>query len=87
QKHGDKVDDVEIGIDRWAGTFRTIPMYASSATEHDLTSGILGENYLKNFIVTIDFGRMRLDLVPVARIPNESSDELLGLEGRNQIPR
>jgi hypothetical protein len=87
QKHGDKVDDVEIGIDRWAGAFRTIPMYASSATEHDLTSGILGENYLKNFIVTIDFGRMRLDLVPAARIPTESSDELLSLEGRNQIPR
>lgn len=87
QKHGDKVDDVEIGIDRWAGTFRTIPMYASSATEHDLTSGILGENYLKNFIVTIDFGRMRLDLTPVTRMPMENSDQLLDTEGRNQIPR
>jgi len=67
KKHGDKVDDVEIGIDRWAGTFRTIPMYDAGSPEH--TSGIIGENYLKNFIVTIDFGRMRLDLVPVMRIP------------------
>jgi hypothetical protein len=78
---------VEIGIDRWAGTFRTIPMYASSATDHDLTSGILGENYLKNFIVTIDFGRMRLDLIPIVRMPTESIDETLDIENRLQIPR
>jgi hypothetical protein len=69
KKHGDKVEDVEIGIDRWAGTFRTIPMYDAGSPEHEHTSGIVGENYLKNFIVIIDFGRMRLDLTPVLRIP------------------
>jgi hypothetical protein len=26
-------------------------------------SGILGENFLKNFRVVLDFGRMRLDLI------------------------
>jgi len=69
KKHGDKVEDVEIGIDRWAGTFRTIPMYDAGAPEREHTSGIIGENYLKNFIVTIDFGRMRVDLTPVLRVP------------------
>ncbi|HXA19983.1 MAG TPA: aspartyl protease family protein [Thermoanaerobaculia bacterium] len=74
EKHGDKVENIEIGIDRWAGTFRTIPMYDPGATERDLTSGIIGENYLKNFIVTIDFGRMRLDLKPLVRIPTGDTD-------------
>jgi hypothetical protein len=69
KKHGDKVEDVEIGLDQWAGMFRTIPMYDAGPVEHEHTSGIIGENYLKNFIVTIDFGRMRLDLVPIVRIP------------------
>jgi hypothetical protein len=84
KKHGDKVDDVEIGLDRWAGTFRTIPMYDAGAAEH--TSGIIGENYLKNFIVTIDFGRMRLDLIPALRIP---TGEIEGHDAvsRNQMPR
>ena len=74
EKHGDKVDNIEIGIDRWAGVFRTIPMYDPGASERDLTSGIIGENYLKNFIVVIDFGRMRLDLTPVIRIPAGDTD-------------
>ena len=63
KKHGEKLDNVEIGIDRWAGTFHTIPMY--DAGEHERTSGIVGENYLKNFDVVIDFGRMRVDLAPI----------------------
>jgi hypothetical protein len=86
KKHGDKVEDVEIGLDRWAGTFRTIPMYDAGPLEHDRTSGIVGENYLKNFIVTIDFGRMRLDLIPVLRIPMgdiEAQDSTTG----DQMPR
>jgi len=74
EKHGDKVENIEIGIDRWAGVFRTIPMYDPGATERDLTSGIIGENYLKNFIVVIDFGRMRLDLTPVIRMPAGDTD-------------
>jgi hypothetical protein len=63
KKHGEKLDNVEIGIDRWAGTFHTIPMY--DAGEHERTTGIIGENYLKNFDVVIDFGRMRVDLAPI----------------------
>ena len=59
-KTGAKVEDVQIGVDRWGGTFRTLPMYTS---EDDLrVAGIVGENYLKNFRVVLDFGRMRLDL-------------------------
>jgi hypothetical protein len=80
------VEDVEIGLDRWAGTFRTIPMYDAGPAEHDRTSGIVGENYLKNFVVTIDFGRMRLDLTPVLRMPMgelENQDTVTG----NQMPR
>ena len=63
KKHGEKVENVEIGVDRWAGTFHTIPMY--DAGEHERTNGIVGENYLKNFDVVIDFGRMRVDLAPI----------------------
>lgn len=61
-KHGEKIEGIELGIDLWAGVFRDMPMYEPS--ERDPTSGIVGENYLRNFIVTIDFGRMRVDLKP-----------------------
>jgi hypothetical protein len=60
KKRGGRLDDIELGIDRWAGTFRTIPMYDSG---DERASGILGENFLKNFRVVLDFGRMRLDLI------------------------
>ena len=63
QKHGPKVENVEVGFDKWAGIFHNLPMYDSA--EADRTAGILGENYLRHFIVTIDFGKMRLDLAPV----------------------
>jgi len=62
KKHGEKLENVEIGVDRWAGTFHTIPIY--DAGEQERTTGIIGENYLKNFDVVIDFGRMRVDLAP-----------------------
>ena len=87
EKHGDKVEDVEIGLDRWAGTFRTIPMYDAGPTEKEHTSGIIGENYLKNFVVTIDFGRMRVDLTPVIRMPVVEADDQNPTAGRGQIPR
>ena len=87
EKHGDKVEDVEIGLDRWAGTFRTIPMYDAGPTEREHTSGIIGENYLKNFVVTIDFGRMRLDLTPVLRMPIVEAEDQNAATGRLQIPR
>lgn len=60
RKHGSKVEDVEIGVDRWAGRFKTLPMYSGGETER--AAGIIGENFLKNFRATIDFGRMRVDL-------------------------
>ena len=59
-KRGQKLEDVEIGLDRWGGKFRTIPMYL--ADERDMSVGIIGQNFLKNFNVVIDFGRMRVDL-------------------------
>ena len=60
KKHGSKVEQVEIGVDRWAGAFRTLPMYTGAEQEHSV--GIVGENFLKNFRTVIDFGRMRVDL-------------------------
>jgi len=60
QKRGAKVENVEIGIDKWAGSFKTVPMYGSDDKERGV--GIIGENYLKHFNVVLDFGRMRLDL-------------------------
>jgi hypothetical protein len=59
-KRGAKLDNVEIGVDEWAGIFKTLPMYASSEREQSV--GIIGQNYLKNFNVVIDFGAMRVDL-------------------------
>lgn len=59
-KRGAKLEDVEVGIDRWGGKFRTLPMYSSD--EQDSSVGIIGQNFLKNFNVVIDFGRMRVDL-------------------------
>jgi hypothetical protein len=64
QKHGPKVENVELGFDKWAGIFHDLPMYDSA--EADRTAGIVGENYLRNFVVTLDFGRMRLDLTPIS---------------------
>ena len=60
KKSGEKLEQVEIGIDKWAGTFKTLPMYESDTDER--ASGIIGQNYLKNFNVVIDFGRMRVEL-------------------------
>jgi hypothetical protein len=59
-KHGSKVENVEVGLDTWAGTFKTIPMYSTEGKERAV--GIVGQNFLKNFNVVIDFGRMRVDL-------------------------
>jgi hypothetical protein len=59
-KRGAKVQNVEIGLDKWSGTFKTLPMYSSPGETRSV--GIVGENYLRNFIVVLDFGRMRLDL-------------------------
>ena len=60
KKRGAKIEDVEIGLDRWAGVFRTLPMY--TAGDHDRSIGIIGENFLQHFNVVMDFGTMRLEL-------------------------
>lgn len=59
QKQGSKIEKVTLGVDQWAGTFRDIPLYAS---DHGDAMGIVGEDFLRNFRVVIDFGTMRLDL-------------------------
>jgi hypothetical protein len=59
-KRGGKLENVEIGIGDWGGKFKTLPMYL--AGDHDAAVGIIGQNFLKNFNVVIDFGRMRVDL-------------------------
>jgi hypothetical protein len=84
KKHGEKLDDVELGIDRWAGVFKNLPMYAPS--ERELTSGIVGENYLRNFIVTLDFGRMRIDLKPIVVHAGGFEEELQKTGGSKQLP-
>ena len=85
QKHGEKVENVEIGIDKWAGTFRTLPMY--DAGEHEHATGIIGENFLRNFNVVIDFGRMRVDLTPIgaAALANRMEEPLPADQGK--VPR
>jgi hypothetical protein len=60
-KRGAKLENVEVGIDRWGGTFKTIPMYSSE--DEEAAVGIIGQNFLEHFNVVIDFGRMRVDLV------------------------
>jgi hypothetical protein len=59
-KSGSKLENVEVGFDGWSGKFKTIPMYDTE--EKDLSVGIVGQNFLKNFNVVIDFGTMRLEL-------------------------
>ena len=59
-KRGAKLENVQVGVDGWNGTFKTIPMYSSD--ERELAVGIIGQNFLGKFNVVIDFGRMRVDL-------------------------
>lgn len=59
QKRGAKLENVEVGVDQWAGVFKHLPLYASEQTN---AVGIIGQNFLKNFRVVMDFSAMRLDL-------------------------
>ncbi len=59
QKRGEKVEDVEVAVDAWGGKFKNLPLYTS---EQANAYGIVGQNFLRNFRVVIDFGSMRLDL-------------------------
>ena len=60
-------------------------MYDSSENERSV--GIVGENYLKNFDVVIDFGRMRVDLAPIGVLAVETVvDPLPQLTNGRQVP-
>jgi hypothetical protein len=59
QQTGQKIENVEIGVDRWAGLFKNLPLYGNESTN---ALGILGQNLLKHFVVVMDFGTMRLEL-------------------------
>lgn len=63
-KRGVMVDDVSVGIGAWQGTFKTLPLYSS---EKSGAIGLIGENFLKHFRLTIDFGTMKLSLDPPSR--------------------
>jgi hypothetical protein len=58
-KRGIKVEHVSIGIDTWAGLFKNLPLYSSPRSG---ALGLVGENFLRNFRVTLDFGRMKMTL-------------------------
>lgn len=58
-KHGAKIEDVAIGVDQWSGFFRDLPLYSTETTK---ALGIVGENFLKNFRLVLDFGSMRASL-------------------------
>jgi hypothetical protein len=59
-KRGSMLENVELGVDAWGGRFKTLPMYLSEDRESSV--GIIGQNFLRNFNVTIDFGTMRVEL-------------------------
>jgi hypothetical protein len=59
-KRGAKLENVQVGLGGWNGTFKTIPMYSSD--EREVAVGIIGQNFLGKFNVVIDFGRMRVEL-------------------------
>lgn len=60
KKRGAKIENVDVGVDKWVGTFKSLPTYSSGDEQRAV--GIIGENFLKRFVVVLDFGRMRLDL-------------------------
>jgi hypothetical protein len=66
QKTGTRVKNVEIGLHQWAGMFEDMPLYAD---DRPGAVGILGQNFLQNFHVEIDFGRMRVELHRVDPAP------------------
>lgn len=59
KKRGEKIEDVQIGVDRWAGDFKDLPLYSSESSR---AVGIVGQNLLKNFRVVLDFGTMKMEL-------------------------
>lgn len=58
-KRGIKLENVGIGIDGWEGVFKSVPLYSSPRSG---AFGLVGENFLRNFKVRIDFGRMKISL-------------------------
>ncbi|MGK2857697.1 MAG: retroviral-like aspartic protease family protein [Thermoanaerobaculia bacterium] len=58
-KRGIMVDDVSVGIDTWQGLFKTLPLYSAEKTG---AIGLIGEDFLRQFRITLDFGAMKLTL-------------------------
>ncbi len=54
-----RVDSVVIGLSGYGVRFRSLPIKEDDGALED---GILGNSVFKNFLVTIDFRRMRMDL-------------------------
>jgi hypothetical protein len=54
-----RVDSVVIGLSGFGVRFRSLPIKEDDGALED---GILGNSVFKNFLVTIDFKRMRIDL-------------------------
>lgn len=59
-KTGVRVENVSVGAARWMGVFDDLPLYRDDRTD---TLGILGQNFLEHFVLTIDFRRMHVALV------------------------
>ncbi|HUO85718.1 MAG TPA: aspartyl protease family protein, partial [Thermoanaerobaculia bacterium] len=64
RKVGEKLRDVELAVAGWAGAFGELPLYGSRSQAF----GILGENFLQQFRVVIDFGKMRLDFIKASPV-------------------
>ena len=62
EKRGAKLENIQLGVDRWAGTFKNLPMY--EAGDREQACGIIGENFIRRFRMVLDFGKMRMDLLP-----------------------
>lgn len=60
KKRGAQLLGVELATSGWGGSFKAIPTYANPGSP---AFGIIGQNFLSQFRVMIDFGRMRLDLL------------------------
>jgi tetratricopeptide (TPR) repeat protein len=58
-KHGIKIEDVGVGMASWEGIFNDLPLYSS---EKSGAIGLVGEDFLQNFRVILDFGAMTLSL-------------------------
>lgn len=59
---GATIENVEIGADRWAGRFRSVPLYSDTRRS---TLGILGQNFIGRFRTVIDYSTMTVRFEPL----------------------